>query len=424
MEKRLLTKNDIPIYSYTNQNLHSFCLCLYVKAGLLYETNETNGITHLWEHMIFRNVNHAMNHTLYRQLDKLGLSFEGYTYREFVQFKITGALQHYPDAVDIFMKIFEPMRIPASDLQVEKKRIKAEIREDDDKSTLDYFAGKIIWQGTPLENTIAGTPKLLDKFGIKALKEAHRRLLSSNNLFIYVTGCVDEPRLQELADRLEAVPFAAVSAARDNTAPVPPAFFHRNCQVALKNCSYTYIRFSFDIQTNRYTQAELDLLYSLLFEGDSCKILKELSDDTGYIYSYDARLEKYSNIGCLYFLYEVQFCHLLDSVKRVVRILSELRNEDCDTLDYAKAPDIDNADFLLDIDEDLNWNMAYECHILNGGFHSIEERKQAYAAVTSKRIAEISKEIFRPENLVVTLKGDKKKIDTEEIRDICMHLGN
>lgn len=423
MEKRLLTKDNLPIYFYTNPNLHSFCLCLYVKAGSLYETDETNGITHLWEHMIFRNVNHIMNHTLYRQLDKLGLSFEGYTYREFVQFKITGAVQHYSEAVDIFMKIFEPMRIPFSDLQVEKKRIKAEIREDDDKSTLDYFTGKMVWQGTPLENTIAGTPKLLDKFGVKALNQAHRSLLSANNLFIYVTGCVDESCLKKLTDRLETVPFAEVSAVRDNIAPVPPAFFHRNCQVALKNCSYTYIRFSFDIQTDRYTQAELDLLYGLLFEGDSCKILKELSDDTGYIYSYDARLEKYSNIGCLYFLYEVQFCHLLDSVKRVIRILSELKNEDCDNLDYVKAPDIDNADFLLDIDEDLNWNMAYECHILNSRFHSIEERKQAYAAVTSKRIAEISREIFRPDNLVVTLKGDKKKINTEDIRDLCLNLG-
>lgn len=422
MEQQLLTKNNVPVYFYTNPNLHSFCLCLYVKAGLVYESNETNGITHLWEHMIFRNINHLMNHTLYQRLDQLGLSFEGYTYREFVQFKITGAVRHFPEAIDIFMKVLEPMQLPSPDFQVEKKRIKAEIREDDDKSTLDYFTGRIIWQGTALENTIAGTPKVIDKIGIKALQNAHRNFLSANNLFVYVTGCVDEFHIRQLADRLESVSFFTTAEERNNLAPVPAEFFHRNCQVAVKNCSYTYIRFSFDIQVSRYTQAELDLLYGLLFEGDSCKILKELSDETGYIYSYDARLEKYNNIGCLYFLYEVQLCNLIDSIKRVVHILKDLKNGSCDTLVYVKAPDIDNADFMLDNDEDLNWNMAYECHIMNSRFRSVGERKQMYAEVTPERITEIAKEIFKPDNLVVTLKGSSKRINIDEIRLLMQSL--
>lgn len=421
MEKRLATKKNIPIYAYTNPHLHSFCLCLYVKAGLLYETEKTNGLTHLWEHMIFRSVNAQMDHTLYRRLDKLGLSFEGYTYRELVQFKLTGAVRHFDEAAAVFLKIFEPLRITSADLQVEKKRIKAEIREDDDKSTLDYATGRIIWAGTPLENTIAGAPKILDTLGVRTLKEAHRTFLSANNLFVYVTGCVGEPSLRRLAESLDAVPLAVTAAVRDNRAPVPEAFFHRDGRVALKHSQYTCIRFSFDLRTDRYTQAELDVLYSLLFDGDSCRLLKELSDDTGYIYSYDARLEKYGNIGCLSFLYEVQLCHLPDSADRVIRILSELKHGGV-ALDCAKAPDTDNAGFLLDADEDLNWTMAYERHILNGGFRSIEERKREYAAVTAERIAEIAREIFRPDNLVVTLKGDRNKIRTEEIRNICLRL--
>ena len=46
MEKKYIAHNNIEIYHYPNENTHSFCLSLYIKAGSLYETDKDNGITH------------------------------------------------------------------------------------------------------------------------------------------------------------------------------------------------------------------------------------------------------------------------------------------------------------------------------------------------------------------------------------------
>ena len=73
MEKRKITKNNIEIYHYPNENTHSFCLSLYIKAGALYEADKDNGMTHFWEHAIFRNINHQMGGHMYEEIDKLGL---------------------------------------------------------------------------------------------------------------------------------------------------------------------------------------------------------------------------------------------------------------------------------------------------------------------------------------------------------------
>ena len=56
-----MTENGIRIYSYPNPHLHSFCIALYVKAGCLYEPEEDNGITHLLEHLVFRNIDKKMD---------------------------------------------------------------------------------------------------------------------------------------------------------------------------------------------------------------------------------------------------------------------------------------------------------------------------------------------------------------------------
>ncbi len=73
---------------------------------------------------------------------------------------------------------------------------------------------------------------------------------------------------------------------RQNFAPVPTAFFHREAHVSVKNSDYHYIRFSFDVDVRRYSRAELYLIYDILFSGDMSRIYQELSEKAGYIYSF------------------------------------------------------------------------------------------------------------------------------------------
>lgn len=111
METEIRTENGIALYAYKNPYLHSFCLNFYVKAGVLYEEENENGITHFWEHIEFRNLNRLHQNELYALLAMHGLSMNAATYKEFVQFKISGAPDRFRTAADIFTKILEPLLI-------------------------------------------------------------------------------------------------------------------------------------------------------------------------------------------------------------------------------------------------------------------------------------------------------------------------
>lgn len=56
MREQELYINGTRIYSLTNHDLHSFCLSLYIRAGSIFEDMTENGISHLFEHMVFRNL--------------------------------------------------------------------------------------------------------------------------------------------------------------------------------------------------------------------------------------------------------------------------------------------------------------------------------------------------------------------------------
>jgi len=417
MEKKQTTRNQIQIYHYPNPNTHSFCLSLYIKAGALYEADKDNGITHFWEHVLFRNINHLMDGKMYEEIDKLGLYFNGATYKEFVQLYIIGAPSHFTEAADILLKVFQPMTLPADEIKTEQQRVKAEIREAEDFKSLDYFAGTHAWKGTSLRNTILGTKGNVSGFNRKRMAACHQDMLKAQNLFFYVTGNVTEEQIGQLADMVDCLQVDAAERPRQNMAQIPEGFGKRDLLINVKNSQYTMVNYSFDLVTEKYTYAELALLYDILFSGENALLHQELSEKRGMIYSFSSTLEKYSNIGRLFFVYEVAMRDLYESVEITTGELARLGESVEKRLELVLPDYIDNAYFVYDDNEGFNWQRAYEHHIMNGRGTTIEETKAEFLAVTPERIKEIATEIFNRDNLVLSLKADKKKLDVDKLRE-------
>ena len=422
MEKCYVTSNNVNIYKYPGDHVHSFSLSMYVKAGSMYETSEDNGISHFIEHIVIRNINYLMDGELYRYLDRYGLMFNACTYKEFVQFEITGAPKNYYKAADVFVKLFEEITLPSSEIDIERNRIKAEIREDDDKDKLTYFANQTVWKGTSLAQTITGNSTGLNRMGKNVLREAHKKMMVPDNLFVYVTGRVGDAELAYLTAALEKYELKPGGLDRNNIAEIPEGFADRNCMVVTKQHKDSVIRFSFDLEDKGYPQAAYMLLYDILFDCENSKLHQALSEEAGFIYSFDSVMEEYSNIGVLCFQYEVQPAHLLESVEIVVKLLKELKKGITDELDYVRSTYIDNSEMILDDPSDFNWMLAYEAHILSKAPADIEKRKAGYERVTVEQLTMLAREIFRSSNLVVSLKGKKSIKGERKIREIVAAL--
>ncbi len=423
MEKKHVTPNGSTVFFYKNNMLHSFCLCLYVKAGSMYEKKKKNGISHFFEHIVFRNIHFHRGQNLYQTLDRLGLTFNATTYNELIRFTICGAPQHFEEAVEILTQIFEPISLSEEEIDLERKRVLAEIREEKEEESLAYYARKISWKGTSLARPITGNKKTLKKMTGEDLRSFQKEILNEGSYFFYVTGQLPENAEDILIKYIEKYPLKPKFPMDwDNMAPLPEDFFHREPEVHLKKGEDTEVFIGFDLDVTRYTIAEIDLLYDVLFRGDYCRMYQELSEKKGYVYSYDPCSEQYANIGQIKFIYQVQMKNLLSSVETVMDIFNGLKKDIGDALDYVKPNYIDNAYALLDEADDFNWIKSYEDKILNNQCDTMETRIQAYKDVTPERMTEICREIFRLENMVIAVGGEKKKIPAEEIFSIIKKL--
>ena len=421
-EKVRKTKNGVSIYSYKNPALHSFYISAFIKAGCMYEDERFSGITHFLEHAVIRNVNKLYGMRLYGLLDRRGIEFNASTYSEMVQFYVSGGSVNFSTGAEIISKILQPIALDKSEIDAERRRIKAELRESDDKSSLASFTGKIVFEGTSLASSIVGTNAAIDRINAKRLEEYRREICTPSNVFFYVTGNCTDADLDLLAALIESSELSPDRTVRDNVAPVPEKFGKRDGGVYVKNADFTMARFTFDIDMARVGFAECDLLYDVLLSGYDSPLFIEMSEKRGIFYDVNGSLERYANIGTLNFSFELKGKNLCEAVELAVDILNGIKRGDGIGRECMKAGYVDNAYMLYDDPRELNFTFSYDNHIIGANYASVEERRRRYADITEEDIRRAACEVFRPSNLTLTVKGDKKTADTEKIARIIRGL--
>ena len=415
-EKRIDTASGIPVYTYLNPASSGFFISLFVKSGCMYETAEESGITHFFEHIAIRNVNCLMDGELYRLLDRYGIEFNASTFSEMVQFYLSGASENFPRAIPVLKELFSPIALSSSEIDSERRRIKAEIREADENNSLFSFAQEKVFEGTSLARPITGTLGSVSRIGKGRLEDFRRRVFTPDNLFVYVTGNVDKESLAQLVRMLGGVTlFDGVSA--DNLAPVPSGFLKRAGGVYIKSAQYTGLRLNFDVDMRHASVAELDLIYDAVLSGYSSPMFIELSEKRGLCYDLSGNVERYKNLGVFSFGFETKESKLSEALSVALGIISRMKTEEFWRELPVGASYVDNCMMLYDDNRDLCFTFAYDNHLLGAGYRDLASRREEYVrARTPSALAAACRRIFTRDGLTLAIRGNKRRIDLEELK--------
>ncbi|MBR5136953.1 MAG: insulinase family protein [Clostridia bacterium] len=421
MEREFIT-NGIIIYADTNEHLHSFCLAFYVRAGSIFETDSNNGITHLLEHALFKNINKKYGGKLYEKLSYNGVHFHGRTYKEFVNLYVEGPANGFDFACEVLCSVFDELSLTVPELNEEKDRVKLEIREKNERYTLDYIHSQMIWHGTQVARTILGYSKIISKISRKALEEYRSQILTGTNCFFYATGCVTEENIKYLSACLDQKKISNSNVQYNNVINPTGSFFNRENLIEVKTRDYYSVRMGFDIDQIKIDGGVLDAIYSILFTSVNSLFYIHLSENDPLVYSYDSSHDQYDNVGCFMFDYEVSSKNIESSIARVLDIFDMLKNGDFN-MDASLNYELSSWIVQQDDPEDFNWSMAYYNHILNTSpVDYSKEKVGRLSGITKEKIMEASKEIFRRSNLTILIGGKKNKINVENIDKILSRI--
>lgn len=420
MVEKIYNVNGVKVCSTVNTNLNSFCLSLYIRAGSLFENADNNGISHLFEHVVFRNLKSKYDN-FYELLAIHGIDFQGCTYKEFIRFALNGPSEEFELASEFLCGIFDYIKLSKSEFENEKRRIKAEIREEDERTSLEYLFNKIVWKDSEAERTVLGYCRVLDSISIRKLNDFRNKCFSEGNSIIYITGNVSQKNIDKLIKRIKMIDIQKNGSLRENIITVSDDFFNRKCIIKVKNAYWHYVKIGFDIDCSKCSNAVMDLLYAILFKCDKALLHNYLSEDNPIIYSYDSTLEQYDNVGNINFKFEVDKNKIEEAITVVVKLLNDVKIG-CFNFEANLKAEMYCAEMEFDRPDDLNWSLAYYNHILKTQPIDYSDDFYGRFRITKEQVIDAAKEIFQVKNMTIVIKGNKKKINVKKLEDILKNL--
>lgn len=190
-------ENGITVMSDNMPSALSATVGAWIPRGSRHETLEENGLSHLYEHLVFKGTEHRTAKQIACAIEDRGGILEAYTTRQDTGFYAQVVREDIPLALEVIADLLMNPRFDPEELEKERKVIIEEVRSYDDipeEIAGDTF-NKIHFQGCGLAMPIAGSVHSVKSLTLAQLWKNENQVLHEIPLLVCAAGNVDHDRL-------------------------------------------------------------------------------------------------------------------------------------------------------------------------------------------------------------------------------------
>jgi len=178
-----------------------------VRNGSMTEPPETNGLSHLYEHMFFKaNAVIADQEAYLARARELGLRWNGNTNTERVNYYFTTTTDHFADAMAFMRDAAVGIKFDPGEFEKERVVVTGELDRNESNPYYHLFheTAKRVWWKYPSRKDPLGNRKTVLAATIEQMRAIQRRYYVPNNSALIVTGGVRAGEVFAQAERLYA----------------------------------------------------------------------------------------------------------------------------------------------------------------------------------------------------------------------------
>ncbi len=409
-------ENGLQLSSYCMHHLHALEISVYFRGGSLYESRGNQGVSHLLEHLCFRNLNGVPQAQLYQKLDDIGAVLKGATYTEAVVFRLKVAPRFFDEAFQLFCQLFAPGTWTPEEIAAEKEVVLRQIENEDQ----DFWAdtSRQFWKTKAGAFPIMGTKDSVRNLSSATIHQWKKKTFRPQNACVVMTGNFSQGMLQKAAEVLAEFKGPDLPAFEQ---PTPLQFCMRDesCDV-LSNITYdqAQVHISFDLNDDLVFPLCADVLNNLTGEGVSSALFMELRERRALTDEISSTIEE---VGCfrrMTITYLVAHDKLLESLEAVFSILAGLRRHiSLRQMERTHVFFTDNLQFLLDETDTLNEMLGWGFLSGNSEECDLDVRAHMYEDMNEEDVLDAAQAIFRPENLCISIAKNPSHIKAQVLRE-------
>lgn len=392
--------------------MRSVSIGVFIKCGSAYETRENNGISHFIEHLLFKGTQTRSADDISRESDELGGSLNAYTAEDCICVYVKVLSRDLKQALELLCDIVTDPVFDDAAIENEKKVISEEISSAEDNP--EDAAQELLMAGM-FRNHSVGMPVLgsidnVNAFDSGCVRNFYQRHFVPENIVISLAGNFDDTEVKEYIKNSSFANMKAElpvdEAMHDNTITGGLYKLQRDTEQLQLVAGYPCVS-RYDGRLYAFA-----LLAGILGGDGSSRLFKRLREDNGLVYSVDASVAEYQNMGV--FVINTGFSpENADIVKNIISYeINDIMNNGVTEEELLRSKK--NIITALELEEESTMSMMS----INGKRavfdinKSFEDVVDCYNKVTNDDIIKVAKYAFSDKNLeAVALVGNCEKTE-------------
>ena len=398
--------NGMTLLCWPQPHLHGIEFGLYLKGGPLYETEDTQGVSHLLEHLCFRGLGGLSHDALQRTLNRFGAEMDGMTTAEAIVFRMTTLPRFFDGALELFLRFFAGTPWTPEEIAAEKQVVLRQIEqaEEDFDTAIDRT-----WRESP-----GGVfPQMGTQESVEALDEGtilnwQRLIFQPQNACLVITGNFSEgmelaavETFSDLRNYTDEPPFEQ---------PVPLGFTLRDAASDLirdEEGGQASVHLAFDIDEENVIPLCAQVLDAITGGCDDSLLFQALREEDALVAEIESFIQEMGAFHRLVIRYDVRQEYLEESLRKVFMYLHRLTM-------YVRPIRLNQIRTSFAVQNALAMDSVSELNTLAGWAWVAGDVSRADLDAQASQLADLSAEelldaaqtIFKPENLVISIQRD------------------
>jgi zinc protease len=392
----------------------------WVRAGSRTEMEEEAGITHFIEHMIFKGTPSMGPGELARVIESSGGTINAYTSLDQTVYHVTIASRFAKVGLEVLTDSIQNVLFDPQEMEQEKKVILEEMRMDEDRpqSRLSKALWAEVFKVHPYGRPIIGRPETISRFTREDLLAYMKRLYKPRNMFLVVVGDVEPGKVFQWAEELWRD--------RPDEGDVEFAILREPPQEGLRKvilrqrASEAHMGIAFPVPDARHPDSPaLDVLSSILADGESSRLEREVRVQRGLVYSISARSLSLMDPGIFVVQGSLDPTKLREALPAILKELYKLTYEKVSQAELQRAK--------LQVEASLMWakekvqgkaRLLGESLCVMGDSRYEKVYMEQIRKLTQEDIMRVAREYFQPSRLTVGIllpEEQDEKMGPEEL---------
>ncbi len=299
--RRETLSNGLRVILVENHSKPLVAACIVVNGGSRTETPALSGLSHYYEHLIFRGGSLKQGELEFRkQMQRIGEESGGYTTNDYTCYGFTAPKQNLDEALDRSVDAWMNLKLTQEKVNKEREVVMSEYKQGEDRPDYKvyYQIERLMFRDHPYKRDTIGLRDVIEHATLPTFRTFYQDRYVPNQMVLTVVGDFDSASILPKISKA----FAPYKRGRDSfeqgIVEKPQTEFRMGVE-SMKTQS-TWIHLGFHVPPSSDPDAPaLTVLAALLGKGNSSRLYKVLKERENLVTDVSADFETRKDPGML-----------------------------------------------------------------------------------------------------------------------------